>query len=72
MTIVNTFYLLYIVEDARVTSLHPRCDMDASSASAFSEICNSKVTFFTEYKVAFSTLTVTSYDPVVLALIAEN
>ena len=72
MTVVNGFYLLYIVEDASVTSLHPRCDMDVSSASEFSEICNSNVPLVKKYKVAFSILTVTSYDSVVLALLAEH
>ena len=42
--------------------LHLRCDMESRSASEFSEICNSKVLFVAKYKIAFSILTVISYD----------
>ena len=46
--------------------------MDTSSASEFSVICNGNLLLFTKYKVAFSILTVISYDLVVLSLIAET
>ena len=52
--------------------LHLRCGVDPRSTSEFSETCISKVLFATNYKVAFSILTVNSYDSVVLTLIAEN
>ena len=46
--------------------------MDPKSPSEFSEICNENLLSFTKYKVAFSILTVISYDSVVLRLIAET
>ena len=52
--------------------LHHRCGMDPRSGSEFSETCNGKVLFVTKYKVAVSISAVTSYDSVVLILIAEN
>ena len=57
---------------SQAQELHPRCGMDAKSAPEFSEICNSKAIFVTNYKVAFNILTVISHDSVVLTLIAEN
>ena len=46
--------------------------MDPRSSSAFFEISNGKVLLFTNHKVAFSILTVFSYDSVVITLITEN
>ena len=47
-------------------------ETDCRAASEFSEIWNDRVLLATKCKVAFSILTVISYDSVVLALIAEN
>ena len=65
-----------ILRSMIVTKLVPRArkviTWNHRSASEFSEIYNGKVLFVTKYKVAFSILTVISYDSVVLTLIAEN
>ena len=65
-----------ILRSMIVTKLVPRARKvimwNHRSASEFSEIYNGKVLFVTKYKVAFSILTVISYDSVVLTLIAEN
>ena len=67
VTIVNGFHLLTITAE-----INPRCGMDPRSALDFSEICNGNIISFTKYKIAFSILTVISYDLVVLRLIAET
>ena len=46
--------------------------MDTRSAFEVSEICNGKVLFVAKFKVAFSILTVISYDSVELTLIVET
>ena len=51
MTIVNIFTCQPLTH---AQELHPRCGMDARTASESSEICNGKVIFVTEYKVEFT------------------
>ena len=46
--------------------------MEPRPTSEFSEICNGKVLFVANYKVAFSILTGISYDSVVVTLMAET
>ena len=56
----------------QVQELHLRSSMDPRSASEFSEICNGKVLFVTTYKIAFSLLTVISYDSVAPTLLLKT
>ena len=51
VTIVNIFTCQPLTHAQK---LHPRCGMDARTASESSEICNGKVIFVTEYKVEFT------------------